>query len=106
MILPDRDLDEDVDACSDEHPRVPRLVWGEEGEHSSSDRDRDGVVNKGGHHQGDMRRLGSPAGKPAYNRPSHWFNGVCSRFAPLGSALHDDTRYIFRRLAGQVDWLF
>ena len=57
MILPDRDLDEDVDACSNEHPRVPRLVWGEEGEHSSSDRDRDGVVNKGGHHQGDMRRL-------------------------------------------------
>ena len=65
MILPNRNLDEDVDARSDEHPRVPRLVWGEEGEHSSSDRDRDGVVNKGGYHQGDMRRLGSPAGKPA-----------------------------------------
>lgn len=50
MILPDRNLDEDVDARSDEHPRVPGLVRGEEGEHSGSDRDRDGVVNKGGHH--------------------------------------------------------
>ena len=29
MILPDRNLDEDVDARSNEHPRVPGLVWGE-----------------------------------------------------------------------------
>ena len=63
MILPDRDLDEDVDARSDEHPRVPRLVWGDEGEHSGSDRDRDGVVDKGGHHQGYIFSAGRPSRK-------------------------------------------
>ena len=90
MILPDCDLDEDVDACSDEHPRVPRLVWGEEGEHSSSDRDSDGVVNKGGYHSGstvsvvDSRRWAPPCmtirATSSGDWPGKWIGSSSSAF--------------------------